>query len=38
MLKSQTLSENMWTTYVESMASRNYRQQPYWAQHTYLNK
>jgi hypothetical protein len=29
-------SENIWTTCVECMTSRNYRKQPYWALRTYL--
>ena len=30
--------ENTWATYQETMKSRNYRKQPYWALHTYFGK
>ena len=30
--------ENTSATYQETMKSRNYRKQPYWALHTYFGK
>jgi hypothetical protein len=35
---SQNRSENASIIYRESMKSRNYRKQPYWALHTYCGK
>ena len=34
---SKTL-KNTWATYQETMKSRNYRKQPYWALHTFFRK
>jgi len=35
---SQNHSDSTWATYLESMTSRNYRQQPYLPLNTYFRK